>query len=105
MFVVGTVSVAHFLSHVFLLAYPPLFPLLAANFGVSTTQLGLLVTAIYVPQLLLQVPLGVVAIVATPGADLAVAFGLFTPAGFLTVAGFLVVAAGVGVVVIAIRRQ
>ena len=57
-FVVGAVSVAHFLSHVFLLAYPPLFPLLASDFGVSTTQLGLLVTAIYVPQLLLQVPLG-----------------------------------------------
>lgn len=56
--VVGVVSVAHFLSHVFLLAYPPLFPLLATEFDVSTAQLGLLVTAIYVPQLLLQLPLG-----------------------------------------------
>lgn len=56
--VVGTVSIAHFLSHVFLLAYPPLFPLLAVEFGVSTASLGLLVTAIYVPQLLLQLPLG-----------------------------------------------
>ena len=57
-FVVGVVSVAHFLSHVFLLAYPPLFPLLATEFDVSSAQLGLLVTAIYVPQLLLQIPLG-----------------------------------------------
>ncbi|SFF88373.1 Sugar phosphate permease [Halopelagius inordinatus] len=57
-FVVGVVSVAHFLSHVFLLAYPPLFPLLAAEFDASTAQLGLLVTAIYVPQLLLQLPFG-----------------------------------------------
>lgn len=57
-FVVGVVSIAHFLSHVFLLAYPPLFPLLATEFDVSTTQLGLLVTAIYGPQLLLQLPLG-----------------------------------------------
>ena len=56
--VVGTVSIAHFVSHVFLLAYPPLFPLLASEFDVSTAQLGLLVTAIYVPQLLLQLPLG-----------------------------------------------
>ena len=56
--VVGTVSVAHFVSHVFLLAYPPLFPLLASEFDVSTARLGLLVTAIYVPQLLLQLPLG-----------------------------------------------
>lgn len=55
---VGSVSAAHFLSHVFLLAYPPLFPLLAAEFGVSIAQLGLLVTAIYVPQLVLQLPLG-----------------------------------------------
>ena len=56
--VIGMVSLAHFLSHVFLLAYPPLFPLLADEFGVSTTRLGLLVTAIYIPQLLLQLPLG-----------------------------------------------
>jgi predicted MFS family arabinose efflux permease len=57
-FVVGAVSFAHFFSHLFLLAYPPLFPLLAAEFGASTTRLGLLITAIYVPQLLLQLPLG-----------------------------------------------
>lgn len=57
-FVIGSVSVAHFLSHLFLLAYPPLFPLLAPEFGVSVTRLGLLVTAIYVPQLVLQLPFG-----------------------------------------------
>lgn len=57
-FIVGTVSLAHFFSHLFLLAYPPLFPLLATEFDASTTQLGLLITAIYVPQLLLQFPLG-----------------------------------------------
>lgn len=56
--VVSAVSGAHFLSHVYLLAYPPLFPILAREFGVSTTRLGLLVTAIYLPQLLLQLPLG-----------------------------------------------
>ena len=56
--VVGTVSGAHFVSHVYLLAYPPLFPLLAVEFDLSTTQLGLLVTAIYVPTLLFQLPVG-----------------------------------------------
>ncbi|MES3517249.1 MAG: MFS transporter [Natronomonas sp.] len=56
--IVSVVSIAHFLSHVFLLAYPPLFPLLADSLGVSTARLGLLVTAIYVPQLFLQLPLG-----------------------------------------------
>lgn len=57
-FVIGSVSGAHFLSHLFLLAYPPLFPLLAVEFGVSIAQLGLLITAIYIPQLVLQLPLG-----------------------------------------------
>ncbi|WP_174811716.1 MFS transporter [Salinadaptatus halalkaliphilus] len=57
-FIVGAVSIAHFLSHVYLLAYPPLFPLIGAEFGLTTTQLGLLVTAIYVPTLVLQLPLG-----------------------------------------------
>lgn len=58
--VVGAISGAHTLSHLYLLAYPPLFPILALRFDVTVTQLGLLVTAIYVPQLLLQLPLGVV---------------------------------------------
>ncbi len=58
--VVGAVTGAHTLSHLYLLAYPPLFPLLGRHFDVTVTQLGLLVTVIYVPQLLLQLPLGVV---------------------------------------------
>ena len=58
--VVGAVSGAHTLSHLYLLAYPPLFPILARHFDVTVAQLGLLVTAIYVPQLLLQLPIGVV---------------------------------------------
>jgi predicted MFS family arabinose efflux permease len=57
-YVLGAVSGAHFLSHIYLLAYPPLFPLLASEFDVTTTRLGLLVTAIYGPTLLLQLPLG-----------------------------------------------
>lgn len=57
-YVIGVVSGGHFLSHVYLLAYPPLFPLLRTEFDVTTTQLGLLVTAIYVPTLLFQLPLG-----------------------------------------------
>lgn len=58
MSVVSLVSVGHFVSHLYLLAYPPLFPLLQAEFETSTAQLGLLVTAIYVPTLLLQIPVG-----------------------------------------------
>ncbi|WP_440766145.1 MFS transporter [Natronorubrum sp. DTA7] len=57
-YIVGAVSAAHFLSHVYLLAFPPLFPLLGAEFDLTTAQLGLLVTAIYLPTLFLQIPLG-----------------------------------------------
>jgi MFS family permease len=57
-YVVAIVSGAHFLSHVFLLAYAPLFPLLGPEFDVTTAQLGLLVTMVYVPTLLFQLPLG-----------------------------------------------
>lgn len=57
-YVVGMASAAHFVSHVYLLAYPPLFTLLATEFDVTTGQLGLLVTAIYVPTLLFQLPVG-----------------------------------------------
>lgn len=86
MYVVGSVSVAHFLSHVFLLAFPPLFPLLGREFGLSTTRLGLLVTAIYVPTLFLQLPLGDV--VDRVGARRVLVAGLAVTATGITLAGF-----------------
>ncbi|KYH23953.1 putative sialic acid transporter [Halalkalicoccus paucihalophilus] len=57
-YVIAVVSGAHFVSHIFLLAFPPLFPLLAREFGLSTARLGLLITAMYVPTLLFQLPVG-----------------------------------------------
>ncbi|WP_175459745.1 MFS transporter [Natronorubrum sediminis] len=57
-YIVGAISGAHFLSHIYLLAFPPLFPLLGAEFDLTTGELGLLVTAIYIPTLVLQIPLG-----------------------------------------------
>ena len=86
LYVIGVVSVAHFLSHVFLLAFPPLFPLLAREFELTTTQLGLLVTAIYVPTLLFQLPLG--DLVDRVGARHILVAGLTTTALGITLAGF-----------------
>ena len=42
--VIGLVGFAHALSHFFQLALPPLFPLLRAEFDVSWTMLGVLVS-------------------------------------------------------------
>ncbi|MFB6353543.1 MAG: MFS transporter [Halobacteriales archaeon] len=57
-FVVGAVSGAHFLSHFYYLVFPPLFPLFAAEFGTSNTQLGLLFSLLFLMPSLLQVPVG-----------------------------------------------
>ncbi len=46
-FVIGLVGVAHFLSHFFQLALPPLFPLLRGEFGVDYAALGLAMTLFY----------------------------------------------------------
>ena len=58
--VVSLVGVAHLMSHVYQLALPPLFPLLARDFEVSYTALGLLVSVFSVAAVLGQVPMGFV---------------------------------------------
>jgi len=57
-FVVGVVSVAHFLSHFYFLVFPPLFPLFSREFGVNNTQLGLLFSLLFLMPSVLQVPVG-----------------------------------------------
>lgn len=60
-YVVGVVSGGHFFSHLYLLAYPPLFPLLQEQFSLTTAQLGIIVSFVYIPQLFLQIPFGALA--------------------------------------------
>ena len=45
--IIGLVGAAHFVSHFFQLALPPLFPLLRDDFGVTYVQLGLLMSLFY----------------------------------------------------------
>lgn len=54
---VGIVTGGHFLSHFYLLAFPPLFPLLREEFATSNAQLGLLV-GIVSAAMLLQILVG-----------------------------------------------
>lgn len=56
--VVGSVSVGHFFSHAYFLSFPPLFPLLFAQFDVTYAELGLLVSSLYAMMFVFQIPLG-----------------------------------------------
>ncbi len=52
------IGAGHFMSHYYLLALPPLFPLLKAEFGVSYIELGLAMTAYNLLGGVLQAPVG-----------------------------------------------
>jgi MFS transporter, FSR family, fosmidomycin resistance protein len=55
---IGLVSTAHGMSHFYQLTLPPLLPVLKLAFGVSYTDLGLLISAFYVASGLAQTPAG-----------------------------------------------
>jgi MFS family permease len=54
----GIVSGGHLLSHLYVLAYPPLFPLLIDDFGLNNTQLGLIMSVVALSMFLFQTPVG-----------------------------------------------
>ena len=56
--VIGLVSAAHGMSHFYQLVLPPIFPLLAAAFGVGYAELGLVTGLTYVASGLMQTPAG-----------------------------------------------
>jgi len=56
--VIGLVGAAHFVSHVFILVLPPVFPFVRAEFNVSYTELGFVLAAFNVISALLQTPAG-----------------------------------------------
>ena len=58
--VIGLISLAHMLSHLYMLALPPLFPLIRDDMGVSYAELGLSITCFAVATGVLQTPMGFV---------------------------------------------
>jgi predicted MFS family arabinose efflux permease len=85
--VIGLVSFAHLLSHVYMLVLPPIFPAISAEIGVSYTALGLALTAFAVTTGVLQTPVGF--LVNRFGGRTVLITGLFLNALAITLAGFI----------------
>jgi len=56
--VLTLVSTGHFMSHYSQMVLPPLFPLMAADYGVGYAALGLIVTLINLSGAMVQIPVG-----------------------------------------------
>lgn len=74
--IIGLVGFAHLMSHFYQIALGPLFPLLKAEFGVSYTALGLLVTVFYGTSGVCQSFAGI--LVDRYGGDRLLLFGITT---------------------------
>lgn len=85
--VLGLVGSGHFFSHFYMLALPPLFPVLKAEFGIGYTALGGLVTAFSLASGAAQYPMG----------TLVDRFG----ARWLLIAGLATLSAGIGLMALA----
>ena len=81
----GLVGLAHLLSHFYQIALGPLFPLLRAEFDVSYTALGLVLTLMYTISGACQAFVGIV--VDRYGADRLMLFGIVTMASAVLLMG------------------
>lgn len=82
--VVGLVTGGHLLSHFYLLAFPPLFPALRADLGLTNVELGLIMSAVSAGTVL-QLPVG--ELVDRTGAKRVFVAGVAVTAGGVALAG------------------
>jgi FSR family fosmidomycin resistance protein-like MFS transporter len=101
--VIGLVSSAHFMSHFFQIVLPPIFPLLKDAFGVSYTELAIVMSLMYATSGLMQTSAGLIVDRLGPAPVLIGGLALYSVAvllyGFapnLWVLAALAVAAGFG---------
>jgi len=84
---IGGVSAAHFVSHFYLLALPPLFVFVRAEYDVTYTRLGLTLTVLNAVSAVLQTPAGF--LIDRINARLALVAGLLLGAAAFVVAGLV----------------
>jgi MFS family permease len=84
---IGLIGFGHFLSHLYQLALPPLFPYIRADLGVSFVELGLALTVYNVATAALQTPVGI--LVDRIGARPMLILGLFVNAAAFGAAGLV----------------
>jgi FSR family fosmidomycin resistance protein-like MFS transporter len=84
---IGGVSAAHFVSHFYLLALPPLFVFVKAEYDVTYTQLGLTLTVLNAVSAILQTPAGF--LIDRINARLTLVAGLLLGAAAFAVAGLV----------------
>ena len=84
--IIGLVSVAHFFSHFYVLALPPLFPVLKETYGVGYAALGLLMAVMNIATGVFQPPMGF--FVDRVGGKLVLILGLALHAAAMGAIGF-----------------
>src|SRR5580700_11277287 len=56
--VIGLVSAAHFVSHIYILLLPPLFAFIRRDYGLSYQELGIVLASFNIVSAALQTPAG-----------------------------------------------
>jgi len=85
--IIGLIGFGHMLSHIYMLALPPLFPVLKVSLGLSYAELGLAMTMFAIATGVLQTPMGFLC--QRIGSRSVLIGGLFINAGAIAMIAFV----------------